>query len=251
VKIQVTKSSAPLRITQDLVDTAVISGGTVTFTVGVSDPNGATYQWMLNGNAINGATSASYTTPALTAANNGAKYSVRVVGPGGSATSREAVVSVVDALTISNPKFSVDFNDGTLPENATITGTAALPGDGALHLTDAVNGQGGTIVVTNVDTGAVSGFTLHAKLLVGGVAHLPRTASASFGATMSHRSDIRRRRRGLRPRHLLRHLRQTATKTPPAPSIDARWQGALAGTVSHALPADRNRDRLHRSLRPR
>jgi hypothetical protein len=234
LKIEVTKSTAPLRITQDIANTAVITGQTVTFTIGVSDPNGATYQWLLNGQPINGATSATFTTPALTAANNGAKYSVRVVGPGGSVTSTDAVVSVLDPITVSNPKLSVNFDDGTVPANVTLVGTAAMPGDGALHLTDAVNSQGGTIVVTNLDTGAVNGFTLHAKVLVGGGSTPPADGfsvvwgndvptEAVFGEDGAGSSLV-----------LSFDIYDNGNETPPAPSIDARWNGQLLATVKQS-----------------
>ncbi len=231
VKIQVTKSSAPLRITQDVASTAIISGQPVTFTIGVSDPNGATYQWLLNGNPINGATSATYITPVLTSANNGAKYSVRVVGPGGSATSSEAIVSVLDPLTITNPKLSVNFDDGTVPENVTLVGTATMPGDGALHLTDAVNGQGGGIVVTNIDSGAVNGFTLHAKVLVGGGSTPPADGfSIVWGNDVP--TDNAFGEDGAGSGLVVSFdIYDNGNETPPAPSIDARWKGQLVGTV--------------------
>jgi hypothetical protein len=231
VKIEVTKSTAPLRITQDIANTAVLSGQTVAFNVGVSDPNGATYQWMLNGQPINGATSATFTTPALTAANNGAKYSVRVVGPGGSVTSTEAIVSVLDPITVSNPKLSLNFDDGTVPANVTLVGSYSLPGDGALHLTDAVNSQGGSIVVTNLDTGAVSGFTLHARVLVGGGSTPPADGfSVVWGTDVP--TDTAFGEDGAGNGLILSFdIYDNGNETPPAPSIDARWNGQTIGTV--------------------
>ena len=54
-----------------------------------------TYQWSKNGAAISGATSASYTTPATTSADNGAQFSVVVTSSaGGSITSSTATLTV-------------------------------------------------------------------------------------------------------------------------------------------------------------
>ena len=53
-----------------------------------------TYQWSKNGAAISGATSASYTTPAETTADNNAKFTVAVSNSAGSATSNAAVLTV-------------------------------------------------------------------------------------------------------------------------------------------------------------
>lgn len=231
VKIQVTKSSAPLRITQDLADFAVLAGNTKAFTVAVSDPNGATYQWYRNGNLINGATTASYTTPALTAADDGARFSVRVVGPGGSASSHEAVATVVPVLSISNPKIALNFNDGTVPENVTLAGTAQMPGDGALHLTDAQNSQGGIIVITNLDTAAVSAFTFHAKVLVGGGTTPPADGfSVVWGRDVPADSVFGEDGAGS-DLVISFDIYDNGNETPPAPSIDARWKGQVIGTV--------------------
>jgi hypothetical protein len=198
--------------------------------VAVSDPNGVTYQWSRNGTAIAGATSASFTTSALTAADSGARYTVQVTGPGGTVTSREAVLTVVPPLTVTNPKLSLNFDDGTVPENVTLVGTAAMPGDGALHLTDAENGQGGSIVITNLDTEPVSGFTLHAKVLVGGGSTPPADGfSVVWGndvpTTVAFGED------GAGSGLILSFdIYDNTNENPPAPSIDARYNGQLVGT---------------------
>ncbi|MGN6385708.1 MAG: hypothetical protein ACTHMT_05655, partial [Verrucomicrobiota bacterium] len=175
VYIQLTKSTAPLSITQNPADALLLSGQTATFDVGVSDPNGATYQWFKNGTAISGATSSSFTSSALTAADNGTKYKVTVTGPGGNATSTEAVVTVVDPLTITNPKVTYDFTDeGVIPEGTTINVSAedgrlpeSLVTGGSLHLSEALGSETATFVMPDFDSGAaVSGITVHMKVHV-------------------------------------------------------------------------------------
>jgi hypothetical protein len=53
------------------------------------------YQWMLNGMAISGATSASYTTPVLTFENNNEQFSVVVSNSSGNVTSSTATLRVL------------------------------------------------------------------------------------------------------------------------------------------------------------
>ncbi|MBI4663576.1 MAG: DNRLRE domain-containing protein [Verrucomicrobia bacterium] len=86
-----------ISITEQPQDAKQEPGGKVTFSVKISPLPLVTYQWLKNGTAIAGATSTSYTTPDLAAADNGAKFKVRITAGGNSVESREAVVTVVTA----------------------------------------------------------------------------------------------------------------------------------------------------------
>ena len=80
---------------------ATVGVGTpATFTV-VATGIGLAYEWQRNGVAIPGATSAAYTTPNTTMADNGAVYRVRVSNLAGSTTSNGAVLTVIAAPTIT------------------------------------------------------------------------------------------------------------------------------------------------------
>jgi len=77
IQIRATQSSGPLTVADQPDDTTVMAGATANFTVVLSDPNGATYQWQkrsVGGTFTNipGATASSYTTPATTLADDGA-----------------------------------------------------------------------------------------------------------------------------------------------------------------------------------
>lgn len=72
----------------------VTAGATASFSVAATGTAPLAYQWRLNGAPIAGATSASYTTPATTLADNGAQFSVVVSNSAGSATSNAATLTV-------------------------------------------------------------------------------------------------------------------------------------------------------------
>jgi hypothetical protein len=85
--------SAP-QISAQPANQTVTVGQTATFTVVATGTAPLSYQWQKGGTAISGATSASYTTPATTSADNGAKFVVMVSNSAGSATSNAATLTV-------------------------------------------------------------------------------------------------------------------------------------------------------------
>ncbi len=126
ILIQATQSSGPLTIVTQPANFTAIAGSNATFTVALSNPNSATYQWQKNGADISGATAASYITPPTTTGDSGALFRVKASGPSGNATSSNAVLTVVAPITISNPIISYDFNDGLVPPGTTLNGTASI-----------------------------------------------------------------------------------------------------------------------------
>ncbi|MFA5343011.1 MAG: hypothetical protein WC381_03500, partial [Kiritimatiellia bacterium] len=86
-----------------------------------------TYQWRKNGVNIAGATAANYTTPAITAADNGAAYSVVVANAFGSATSSSAILTVktVPAIAVQPAGKAVTVGQ-TAAFSVTATGQAPL-----------------------------------------------------------------------------------------------------------------------------
>ena len=83
-----TIATAPANVT-------VSEGQTASLSVSAAGTAPLSYQWRRNAVDITGATAASYTTPATTvAADNTARYSVRVTNPVGSVTSADAVLTV-------------------------------------------------------------------------------------------------------------------------------------------------------------
>jgi fibronectin type 3 domain-containing protein len=88
-----TQSQAP-SIVVPPANVATSVGYTATFTVSATGGGTLTYQWYMNGNAIAGATSSTYTTPATTLANNGESFTVTVTNAYGSVTSAPATLTV-------------------------------------------------------------------------------------------------------------------------------------------------------------
>jgi hypothetical protein len=81
-------------ITSQPANQTVAVGQMATFAVGATGTAPLSYQWQKNGTAVSGATSASYTTPAVTSADNSASFVVVVSNSAGSATSNAATLTV-------------------------------------------------------------------------------------------------------------------------------------------------------------
>ncbi|MBZ8142112.1 hypothetical protein CLD22_19670 [Rubrivivax gelatinosus] len=102
-----TVSGAPVILSQP-ASVSVDEGDSASFTVQAGGDAPLAYQWQRGDSDVAGATGASYSTPALGAADDGALYRVVVSNPAGSVTSAAAAVSVVAAagagvLKLSGP----------------------------------------------------------------------------------------------------------------------------------------------------
>lgn len=84
----------------------------VRFDVGVSGQAPFTFQWLRNGVEIAGANGATYTTPALTSADEGAKFAIRITNAAGSVTSSEATLTVKGAPIITSSPTAVTVGAG-------------------------------------------------------------------------------------------------------------------------------------------
>jgi hypothetical protein len=99
-------------VTTQPISQSILAGQTATFSVTASGTAPLSYQWKKNGATITGATSASYTTPAETTADNGAQFSVAVANSAGTVASSAAVLTVT-----TNP---IGPSITTQPSNQTI-----------------------------------------------------------------------------------------------------------------------------------
>jgi hypothetical protein len=101
---QITSSAAVLTvkavapsITTQPASQSILAGQTATFSVAAGGTAPFTYQWYLNGAAIAGATSSSWTTAAAAVADSGSLYTVTVGNSAGQVTSAAATLTVKTA----------------------------------------------------------------------------------------------------------------------------------------------------------
>jgi alpha-tubulin suppressor-like RCC1 family protein len=114
-------ASAP-RITQQPKDRGTFLGAQAAFSVGAEGKAPLSFQWLRDGVAIANATDVVYTTPAITAADDGAKFSVVISNAKGSVTSAEATLTVFPPPTITTQPTDQTVNVGA---TATFTVTGA------------------------------------------------------------------------------------------------------------------------------
>lgn len=103
----------------------VLSGGTVTFSAGVSGASGLTYQWRRNGVAIPGATFSSHTVLNASATEAG-YYDVVITNALGSVTSSIAQLNVVTAPVA--PSFTLHPASRTVVAGGSVTLAASATG---------------------------------------------------------------------------------------------------------------------------
>ena len=157
-----TVSSAPVAptITTQPANQAVNAGQTATFSVVASGTAPLSYQWRRNTTNISGATASSYTTPATTSADDGAKFDVVVSNSAGNITSAQAT------LTVSSAPVAPSVT--TQPVNQTVsagqTATFSVVANGTAPLTyqwqkngSAITGATAASYTTPVTTTADSG----------------------------------------------------------------------------------------------
>jgi alpha-tubulin suppressor-like RCC1 family protein len=111
-------------ITTQPTNVSASEGATATFSVSATGTN-LRYQWTLNGGGIGGASSATYTTPTLSLADNGAVYGVFVYNGAGLVISNSAVLTVTPLVA---PSFSTQPTDQGMVEPSTATFTAVVGG---------------------------------------------------------------------------------------------------------------------------
>jgi hypothetical protein len=98
VSLSITVNGRAITITSEPLDQAVVVGQTATFSVTATGSGTLSYQWLKDGTAISGATTASYATPPVVLTDSGSLFSVQVSDAfGGSAKSTSAALTVLAA----------------------------------------------------------------------------------------------------------------------------------------------------------
>jgi len=176
---------APLITTQPANQTVTV-GQMATFTVVATGTAPLSYQWQKNTTAISGATSASYTTPATTSADNSAKFVVVVSNTAGSVTSNAATLTVNSAATA--PSITTQPASQTVTVGQTATFTVVATGTAPLSYAWRKNGtaiSGATAAsyttpaTTSSDNSAQ--FTVTVSNVAGNVTSNPATLTVTTG----------------------------------------------------------------------
>jgi Abnormal spindle-like microcephaly-assoc'd, ASPM-SPD-2-Hydin/Immunoglobulin domain len=135
--------NTPPSITTQPVSQTVTAGQTATFLVTATGTAPLSYQWQENGAPITGATSASYTTPAITSSDSGAQFTVVVSNSVGMAISNSAllIVTIPGPLSISMP--SVNFANVNVGSNISLQVQLSNSGSASVtFLSVAISGPG-------------------------------------------------------------------------------------------------------------
>lgn len=171
-------------------------GAAVTLTTSAIGTAPLAYQWTHQGtNVVDRAAVTGSATPRLALAavttNEVGAYAVKVTdGDGRTRTSVAATVTLLD-LNHGAPNVSFGFNSG-VPSGAAVYGDAYVGSDNgagqALHLTDAVGGQEGSLVVSDLNQGAVvRSFDAQFDILIGGSTS---TGNPADGLSFSWATDL-------------------------------------------------------------
>ena len=125
-----TVNIGPSITTQPAASQTVTAGQTVSFGVVASGTAPLSYQWKKNGSNIAGATSSTYTTPAMAVADSGAVFTVEISNMAGTVSSNSATVTVnpvavAPAITAQPGSVSVTAGQ-TATFSVTASGTAPL-----------------------------------------------------------------------------------------------------------------------------
>lgn len=184
-------------ITRQPAGASIIEGLTAEFSVATSFTGKypPSYQWRKNGADIAGATSASYKTPAVVAADNGAKYTVKASVPGAEVISAEAILTVLTDFTSptlvsvegspSQDRLTLHFSEPMDAATATVLANYAI--DGGLTLSAPVlqNQQNVVLMTTKQTPGTRYNVTVNNVKDVFGNAITANTKASFFPATIA------------------------------------------------------------------
>ena len=172
-------------ITTQPADQTAITGQMATFLVKATGTS-LSYQWKKNGTHITGATSSSYTTPATSSADSGAKYSVSVSNSVSSVTSNTATLTVSD--TAVAPAITTQPADQSVTQGQTATFLVTASGTplqyqwkkGGTDIPDATFSTYTTPATSMGDSGAV--FTVVVSNALGTVTSSSATLTVTAAA---------------------------------------------------------------------
>jgi hypothetical protein len=178
--------NVPPTISSQPANQTVAVGQTATFSVSASGAGSLTYQWKKNGATISGATSASYTTPATVASDNGAQFTVTVTGTSGNVTSNAATLTVNAPPSITaQPASKTVLAGQTATFSVSATGTAPMTyqwNKGGTAIGGATSASYTTPATTTADNGAQ--FTVTITNGAGKITSTAATLTVNAGTSL-------------------------------------------------------------------
>jgi len=177
---------APTITTQPIALT-VLAGTNVSFTVAASGTAPLSYQWLLNGVNISGATSATLTLPSVTTGQSGGSYSCFVSNVAGTATSLAATLTVNAAAvapTITLHPISQSVTAGTnVSFTVAASGTAPLSYQWRLNGANISGATSATLTLASVTTGQSGGnYSCFVSNIAGTATSLAATLTVNAAA---------------------------------------------------------------------
>ncbi|QYF95666.1 carboxypeptidase-like regulatory domain-containing protein [Massilia sp. PAMC28688] len=150
-------------ITQHPGNVTAAVGQNASFAVSASGTGPLSYQWLREGVAIAGAVDATYQTGALTQADHGVKFSVRVSNAKGTVTSNAATVSISQGSGVSG--LHLAFGYGSPVNNQLAYGAVPAAGGTAVPLHPAGQGElAGYLIQGQISNGLASDFYARSML---------------------------------------------------------------------------------------
>ena len=148
-------------ITMQPANQSVTAGANASFTVAANGTAPLSYQWLLNGSPISGATSATLPLTAVTLGQSGGSYSCVVTNVAGSATSSAATLTVTAAAvapTITTQPASQTVTAGNnVSFTVVVGGTAQLSHQWRLNGVNISGATSATLTLTSVTVGQSGG----------------------------------------------------------------------------------------------
>ena len=179
--------NVPPSITTQPASTTVNAGQTATFSVAATGTGALSYQWKKNGANISGAMSATYTTPAALASDNGSQFTVTVTDQISNVTSNAATLAVNGPPSITSQPAS-----RTVSAGQTATFSVSATGAGNLMYQwkkggAAINGANSSSYTTPATTSGDSGsqFTVTVNNGAGSITSNAATLTVSAAATLT------------------------------------------------------------------
>lgn len=192
-----TATAAPsLAVSASTVNVArtISFGSSLVLTVPISGVGPFTYQWFLNGIALSGATSASYSLASVTAANVGT-YSVRVTNSAGSSTIAAGSVAV-SGTAVGVPVINLQpFNKVVSPGGTFALATSAT-GSGLSYLWFrnllALTGETGSVLLRqNVNANDAGSYTVRVSNSFGSITSAPAIVTLDANAAVIANISVR------------------------------------------------------------